>query len=613
MFKSHLYLTTVISLSFVLSGCGGGGGSNTSSPPPPPPPPADTQAPSLSFSPATLSVESGMTGTSTLTATDNVAVTTGPTVSCTNGGSFDTASNTFTAASVTTETSSVCTATATDAAGNEGSATLTVTMTPPAMTITLSGIVHKGVISGASIRILDAADGADATPLVSGTTAVDGSYSLTIPEGTMLSDMLVVEASLANAEMICDSANCQSEGGIAFGSTFVIPPDGTGPNDVPRTLTAAILTPPIGTTEVNVNMFSHYQLLDMVGLALARQSQTGGDAIIVSQDYGPTRQNTAALFALPDADFYAIPFVDITSTISSSDSNAIYAALLGGGLLGAALEAVAPFDALSIFQGQAVTDNLIANESNDNREIISVEDIYENASDVAAQIGATNNAFTGAQDAITDRLAEVSAASADRPVEPDGALPAVFTELAFLSDTRTFSTTNTGAAISIINPDNLNYTATIETGQGSDFFGVASTSSPQNLDLDFNNVPAGTYVLSITFDTAEGDPNTDSIELIFTAPEISIIEDSVTISKAVTDRVILNISNPGNFQTSGATVSGTGSEFFIVAGPTGGNSFELSLNAADPVPDGTYNLTFDIETTTVGASGTDTVEVIVAP
>lgn len=609
MFKSHLFLTTVTGLSFVLYGCGGG----SNSPSPPPPPPADTQAPNVSFSPSTLSVESGMTSASTLSATDNVAVTTGPTVNCTNGGSFDVASNTFSAANVTTNTTSVCTATASDAAGNEGSATLTVTMTSPPMTITLSGIVHKGVISGAEVRILDASDGADGTPLVSGTTAADGSYSLTIPEGTQLSDMLVVEARLANAQMVCDAANCQSEGGIPFGSTFVIPPDGTGPNDIPLTLTAAILTPPIGTTEVNVNMFSHYHLLDMVGLALERQAQNGGEAIIISQDYETTRQNTANLFALPDADFYAIPFVDITNTIPSTDSNAIYAALLGGGLLGAALEAVAPFEALSIFQGQAVTDNLIANESNDNREIISVEDIYENASDVAAQIGATGNAFTVAQDAITNRLGEVSAASTDRPVEPDGTLPAVFTELAFLNDSRTFSTTNTGAAITIVNPDNLNYSATIDAGQGSNFFGIGSTTAPQNVDIDFNSVPAGTYILSVTFDTAEGDPNTDSIEFIFTSPEISIVEESVTISKAVTDRVTLNISNPGGFQTSGATVSGTGSEFFVVAGPTGGNSFELSLNGANPVPNGTYNLTFDIETTTVGASGTDTVEVIVAP
>jgi len=489
----------------------------------------------------------------------------------------------------------------------------TPTPTPtPTTAITLEGIVHKGVVSGAEVRILDAADGIDATPLVSGFTAADGSYSLTIPEGTSLSGMLVVEARLANAEMVCDAANCLSDGGIAFGSSFVIPPDGTGPNDIPRTLTAAVLTPPAGTTVVNVNVFSHYQLLDMVGLALARQAQNGGTAIILPQDYLPTRQNTATLFALPDADFFDIPFVDVTNTISSTDSDAIYAALVGGGLLGAALASTAPFDALLVFQGRAVSDNLIAREFNQDIFSISLEEVYDNASALATQIGATGNAFTIAQDAITDRQDQISIAAFDRPIAPDGSLPAVFTELAFLSDTRTFSTTNTGAAVSIMNPDSLNYTAVIEPGPGSNFFSVGSTASPGNVDLLFNNVPAGTYNLDVTFDTVEGEPNTDSIELVFTAPQIGIIEDSVTITQSVTDRAILNISNPGDFQLSSVSVSGPGSQFFFLAGPNG-NEFELSLDGANPVPNETYNLTFDIGATTVGASGTDTVEVIVAP
>ena len=94
-------------------------------------PTPDTTAPVITFSPATLTVESGETGSSTLTATDDTAVTTGPTVSCTNGGSFDVTTNVFTSAVVTENTESVCTATANDAAGNSGTAALTVTMTPP--------------------------------------------------------------------------------------------------------------------------------------------------------------------------------------------------------------------------------------------------------------------------------------------------------------------------------------------------------------------------------------------------------------------------------------------------------------------------------------------------
>ncbi|MBC6402321.1 MAG: hypothetical protein GDA35_01590, partial [Hyphomonadaceae bacterium] len=76
---------------------------------PPPPPPADTAAPEVSFSPAILAVDSGGTGSSTLTATDNVGVTTGPEVTCTVGSFAD---NTYTAPVVSADTMATCTATA---------------------------------------------------------------------------------------------------------------------------------------------------------------------------------------------------------------------------------------------------------------------------------------------------------------------------------------------------------------------------------------------------------------------------------------------------------------------------------------------------------------------
>ena len=105
------------------------------------PAPPDTTSPVLSFSPATVTVQSGETVASTLSATDDTGITSGPTVTCTNGGSFDTSTNRFAPANVTETTESICTATASDAAGNSGTATLTATMTPaPAATnVTVSG------------------------------------------------------------------------------------------------------------------------------------------------------------------------------------------------------------------------------------------------------------------------------------------------------------------------------------------------------------------------------------------------------------------------------------------------------------------------------------------
>ena len=112
----------------VLAACGGGGsssGGGTAA--------VDRTAPTVSFPLNTVYVTGGETVAATLNATDNVGVTSGPTVECTNGGSF--ANNVFTAPETMDIMSSVCTATAGDAAGNTGTATLTVSINPELVSI----------------------------------------------------------------------------------------------------------------------------------------------------------------------------------------------------------------------------------------------------------------------------------------------------------------------------------------------------------------------------------------------------------------------------------------------------------------------------------------------
>lgn len=171
----------------------------------------------------------------------------------------------------------------------------------------------------------------------------------------------------------------------------------------------------------------------MIGVSLARQG-AGGTPTIFLQDYSAARQSTAAIFGLPDADFFAIPFVDITQPITSTDSNAIYAALVSGGLLGAALEAADPFAAIFDLQNRTAQDNFIARESVDNPEMISLQDIFENATALATQIGATGNAFTNAQTVVSDRQALISNAIPDLPLESDGNFPQPPAEISFQVD-----------------------------------------------------------------------------------------------------------------------------------------------------------------------------------
>ena len=123
--KFKEYLSIAIS-SLILTACGGGESGNSGATIPVPI--TDTSSPTISFSPDSLTVSAGQTGESTLTASDNVGITIGPTVTCTEEGSFS--GSTYTAplsGNTARDRISVCTATASDAAGNSTTATLTVT------------------------------------------------------------------------------------------------------------------------------------------------------------------------------------------------------------------------------------------------------------------------------------------------------------------------------------------------------------------------------------------------------------------------------------------------------------------------------------------------------
>jgi len=123
--QSVLLNSVVGGLALALTSCGGSGGSGGSDVVTPA---TDTQAPSVSFNPAILTLDSGATGSTTVTAVDNIGVVSGPTIACTNGGAFS--GSTFTAPVVTLATTSTCSAMASDEAGNIGEGMLTVSINP---------------------------------------------------------------------------------------------------------------------------------------------------------------------------------------------------------------------------------------------------------------------------------------------------------------------------------------------------------------------------------------------------------------------------------------------------------------------------------------------------
>jgi hypothetical protein len=147
-------------------------------------------------------------------------VTSGPTVTCTNGGNFAVTTNTFTAAAVTENTTSVCTATAGDAAGNTGTATLTVTMTPPPPPDTTAPVltfnpatltVASGSTGTSTLTVTDEG-GVSATPTASCTNG--GDYNVT-------SGVFTPANVTANTTSVCTVTATDDGGNVGTGTLTV--------------------------------------------------------------------------------------------------------------------------------------------------------------------------------------------------------------------------------------------------------------------------------------------------------------------------------------------------------------------------------------------------------
>ncbi len=202
-----------------IAACSSGGGSSSSSTTPVN---TDRTPPNVSFSPNTLSVSGRSTGASALSATDNVGVSS-TSVSCTNGGLYS--GGTFTAPDVDVDTTVVCTATARDAAGNTGTATLTVNVTPgaditnPTVSVT---VPSTSVGSGETADLTVTANDNRGAPAV--TVTCDNG-------GTWVDGVFTAPTVTTDTTVTC-TVTAQDDGGNTATETVVftiIAPDSTAP------------------------------------------------------------------------------------------------------------------------------------------------------------------------------------------------------------------------------------------------------------------------------------------------------------------------------------------------------------------------------------------------
>lgn len=619
-----IFLSTVCALA--LSACGGGGGSDSGTTTPPPA--ADSTPPSVSFNPANLSLQSGMNVEATITATDNVGVTTGPTVTCTNGGSFS--GSTFTAPAVTSETTSVCTATAGDAAGNSGSATLTVTITPPPE-FSIQGVAAKGLLDGARVIIADAADPlplelSDFDILAESTTSADGSYTIDVLDSEGALNLLVI-AFMNNASMKCDSAigcglNPTTGSAVDFGDVFPL-----GENNA--LLSAYIPTPGTGTTTANLNSLSTITTSRMIGLAAQAGSATGtgedAQPILRPQDKQTAQDYIATVLDIPSQDYTDLSFIDLTEVLPATvDQAELRASLLASGFLSSAVALGTDFenngidfefeDLFGEITGSFIVPNaLIVRETPQDIFSISLQEMFGGAvlgldANIQASGGTANNAHDLASDYLVNRLNEINSAPPNAPLESDGNLPQPPAEISFAVDRITVNAGNANfSLVDINNPDDLfplNSSQSAPTGAISFFADVTSVSpeapislnlfgsSPTGLDFSFGgNLTAGTYDTEVTFTVSEFDQTyTDNIIIEVAPLEIGIVQQSASLTTSNDSSFRLDFVNPNNIDISTVFIDNpNGSSFFEVL-TIDSTGFDIGYGPSGAASPGTFNV-----------------------
>ena len=206
--------------------------------------------------------------------------------------------------------------------GSSSSAPSTPVTPPPAPTgsaFTVSGGTLKGILRDATVKISDP-DNPSETFVADVTTAANGKYTISVPQAANFNGDFVkitVEGG-GGATMVCDAApDCA---GTAFGDAM--------PIDSSFTLSAITPVPaPNGSAVLNISVFS-----DLA--ASYAQSLPGG---LNAANLEAARTSVANMFMIPGENLDMLPMTDITVAAQASvDQNGYKAAMLSGGVLGAA-------------------------------------------------------------------------------------------------------------------------------------------------------------------------------------------------------------------------------------------------------------------------------------
>ena len=308
-------------------------------------------------------------------------------------------------------------------------------------TINLTGVAAKGVMQNANIVVFDPftqteeLDDEGEGLLGHGVTNANGEFSISVETTETTGDFLAIAALFEGATMICDApSGCI--GGAAFGEPVALSAEEGGID----ALFAIFPKPAPGADAVaNLNLFTHMQLLRMLGIALEtpRETPEGEEPepiTLEAQHFEPAFNFIVNAFQLEHEPFHTVPFVDVTAPIGSTNQNAVNMALLSAGFLEAGTqsqiarngEEVIFDDVFDLTIGITILPQIFTvseSDADNNPRLMSLEDIFEAALATAELNTAQNNATSLAIDLLNQQNAAIDALPFGARLESDGTYP----------------------------------------------------------------------------------------------------------------------------------------------------------------------------------------------
>ena len=298
---------------------------------------------------------------------------------------------------------------------------------PDALTVT--GTVSKGILANASVSLYAVLLDSTGSVVTLGETTTDaqGRYEVTISREEA-GDAFYVTSTLSRATTVCDAPlGC---GQTAFGDQFTYADDGVNPDAILLTpeetlrngniLAAPVATPTTAAT-VNQNVnFVTTMIFSNIDIA---QDGFGSSFAAVSVAQLEATERVTELFGIGGVGNIDIPFVDITQPFTSTDSQAIKAAILAGGLQSVMAEGV-PDQVYSAFINDLFQNggDFLIRESSPTNATISLEEIYLAGLEIEDVNFSSSSAYTTAIQSLRDDLTSIQAAEADSRTV-NGAIP----------------------------------------------------------------------------------------------------------------------------------------------------------------------------------------------